>query len=83
MRRVFKWPLDLRATGQQIGGGPVVLVGEQDGELTVWTEEGMEPPYDRVVAVFGTGHTIPEDAKHLGSALMPPFVWHVYETLRF
>jgi hypothetical protein len=33
----------------------------------------------RYFYVFGTGHPIPDWLIHRGTAITPPFVWHLYE----
>jgi hypothetical protein len=39
------------------------------------------PKVDRVIAVVGTGNPGPElgDGVFVGSAICPPFVWHVFD----
>lgn len=80
MKSVLKWVLEINDDLQKIGSGPVVHVGGQNGNLCVWTEEPAGTPrQDRTVVVHGTGHRVYDVEVHLGSAVMPPFVWHVYE----
>jgi len=58
----------------------VALVGSQDGELHVWVHVDKRE-LDKTVnfKVTGTGYPAPEDGKHVGSATIPPYVWHVWE----
>jgi hypothetical protein len=48
--------------------------------LTLWAE--VQPdltPTSRRVTIVGTGNPIPaHPGEFVGTAVMPPFVWHVY-----
>jgi len=58
----------------------VAFVGSQDGELHLWVHVDASKPEETVnYKVTGTGHPAPNDGKYVGSAIMPPFVWHVWE----
>jgi len=62
------------------GYAGVALVAPQEGELHVWVhvdKSGLEKTVN--FKVTGTGHPSPEDGKHVGSVIMRPFVWHVWE----
>jgi hypothetical protein len=66
----------------------VVHVAEQrTGWVTIWIENLPDaiPQLPRKYMIFGTGHPIPDEAKHVGSALCAQFgaqfVWHVYEEI--
>lgn len=81
-KRILKWTVMADDKVQEVGGGPIVLVGAQLGGLLVqvWTEEtGDEVRSTRKVVVVGTGHPVPQGATHLGSVVSQPFVWHLYE----
>lgn len=67
----------------EIGAGPVVQVACRAGRrspgdlVEVWTLEEVEaagplPPH-RSVRVFGTGHELPADVYHVGTAVVPTF----------
>lgn len=62
-------------------GAKIVLVESQGGELFLWAEVDSEVHCeDRKVWVIGTGNPMPaRRLVHLGSVMMWPFVWHVYE----
>lgn len=79
-QNVLKYVLEINDEEQPIGGGEVLLVAEQYGHLVVWTLEDLEVSRVRYVTVVGTGAPVPKSSKHIGSAVMPPFVWHVFET---
>ena len=57
--------------------GKVIHVDNQFGSLTAWYE--ADEATSTTVLVLSTGAAIPDDAKHLGSAVVNPLVWHVYE----
>ena len=49
--------------------------------LTVWAEVDVSDSPTVPTApyrVFGTGHPIPDEAEHVGSVPVGPFVWHLY-----
>lgn len=85
MKRVLKWNVAVDDRAYEIGSGKVVLVESQFGlseMVQVWTEEETFPVTEhRWARVFGTGHDIPDDAKHLGSCILlqVSIIWHVYE----
>lgn len=49
--------------------------------IAVWFEVNNElrPSEIRTFHIVGTGHPIPPRTKHVGSVVMPPYVWHVFE----
>lgn len=83
MTRIYKYPLQI--SDEQMISMPrrsiIRFVGPQDGVLCLWAEVPADE--DRFVGrtfyIHGTGHTIPQGRRYVGSAVMPPFVWHVYE----
>lgn len=81
-KRVLKWTVDVDDRDHPIGGGKVVAVACQSGprSVQVWTEEPADAqPLARRARVYGTGHPVPEDDEHVGTALAPHgLVWHVY-----
>lgn len=84
MQRVLRWDVPVDDDWHEIGAGAVVHVAargyrERPGDLVeVWTLEET-PGIDtsklpkRSVSVFGTGHLLPRDAVHVGSAVVPAF----------
>lgn len=77
---VLKWPVAINDEEQTIGGGDVVLVALQNDTLCVWTREYEgDLGGNRMVRVVGTGHLLSGLGTHVGSAVAPPFVWHVFE----
>jgi len=82
--RVLKWPLRVDDSVQLIGPGHVINVDCQStmDAVMVWTLEPDETPSPtRKVQVIGTGQRLPDESKHLGSAVTPGgwLVWHVFE----
>jgi hypothetical protein len=48
--------------------------------IEMWLlQEPGAPAGGRQVAVFGTGHPIPDGAEHRATVFAPPFVWHLME----
>jgi len=83
MRKIFKYPLEINDSPQVINvnkNAKIVMVGNQDGTLCLWIEvddQALKDP--RKFYVKGTGHPIPSWMCYIGSAIIKPFVWHVYE----
>lgn len=48
----------------------------------IFDVSNQEKLVDRTLAIFGTGHAIPDYYKHIGSFLMDVFVWHLFEDER-
>lgn len=85
--RVLKWSVPVDGETHYIGRGQVVHVACQwgPGTVQVWTlevgDEAVAPATPRPVQVFGTGHPVPLEFGHLGSAvwLAGSYVWHVFQ----
>lgn len=82
-KRVLKWNVKVDDAWHKIGSGTVVGVFCQENHenVQVWTEELMGPELSyRHARVFGTGHPVPMDKKHVGMVHTFPLglVWHVY-----
>lgn len=64
----------------------IIHVDNQDGKLCVWAEVSFPAPTLEVrLCVVGTGNPLPDPFEghrwtHVGSAIVDPFVWHVYES---
>lgn len=83
------WKYELKVTDDQEilmpAQAKILSVGNQDGKLCVWalvdTEQPIAPKYFSIV---GTGHPMSEDfplKRFVGTVIMSPFVWHVFEVL--
>ena len=82
MKVIYKY--QLQTTDEQVINMPVdhkvLHVGGQDKVLTMWVEvEADGPTEDFLIEIMGTGNEYEEEnRKHIGSAVCPPFVWHVF-----
>ncbi len=82
MKRVYKFPVHFMASFSypMSADAEIVHVALQDGQPHFWfCTDTLAPPVSRHFQVFGTGHDIPHNAKHLGSWLEGAFVWHLFE----
>lgn len=83
-KRIFKYPLEIKDRQNLMVPGGVsarpVHVGAQAGVLCVWILVDTTLPIGAFpISVVGTGHPIGDDGiYYIGSAQMPPFVWHVF-----
>lgn len=61
--------------------GEVVCVAARQGPEVVefWARVYSSYAEKRRFRVFGTGHALPEDVSHIGTALVGPLVWHLME----
>ena len=83
MRTIRKFDLEIDDSPQvkeMPRDAEILFIHPQDGLLMMWTL--VVPERARVrrqFAVHETRHPIPQDREYVGSAVMPPFVWHVFE----
>lgn len=83
-RTIHKFPLT--TVTNMLPVGKVVLVDwlnhDDDVLPTIWIEYD---PYDAQntdqYIIVGTGHHVPTDMEHVGSAVCGRFVWHVYKAV--
>lgn len=79
MKQVWKYQISQKAILMPVDA-KVVHFGMQDGQATVWVEVGVANLVAlRDLKIYGTGHAIPEDAKHVGTCFDGDFVWHLYD----
>lgn len=85
MRTIFKYEftidddfrLDLPADATIVH---VAAIPTSKARAHLWAEVETDAPVEhRRFHVRGTGHPIPEDARHLATWLAPPYVWHLFE----
>jgi len=87
MSRIWKYELAItdEQTLEMPRGAKVLSVANQGGKLCLWAEvDQSERIVVRHFLIVGTGHQITEDfelRKFVGSVLIDPFVWHVFEVL--
>lgn len=85
-KTVYKYPLEVAEFTTLSLTGPIVHVGVQNvrpgysGDLCLWAESGVHAPVARTFHVVGTGHDAHYADEHIGSVIVDPFVWHIYET---
>lgn len=86
MRQIWKYLINIIDDNQNIimpTGARLVHVGQQHEQIGLWFEVDPQEKcsVSRSFRVFGTGHPI-ENGSHIGTVVMIPFVWHVYDTTR-
>ena len=83
MKTIFKYSFNAgtRLEVDMPTGSTVVHVGEQNDDVTIWAQvESDNPKESRVFNIVGTGRIIPTGlTRYLGTVLIGPYVWHVYE----
>lgn len=96
MRTVWKYAVDVGEVGLRVElAEPLVVhVGPDPDPLVrnyelprVWIEHDpalidVTGPRELTLRFVGTGHPIPDGWRHVGSAVISPFVWHVYQQVR-
>lgn len=82
------WKATLKATDVQDIEVPadaeLLTARDQHGELCVWFKcNPMNPPTKRRIAIVGTGHPAPEDARYVGTGFLHggQLVFHVFERI--
>lgn len=84
MKVIYKYSVTQSFTLQLPKGAKVLHVECQGSDPMMWVEqETMHQKETRHFTVFGTGHKIPEgiNFSYIGTFLMLPFVWHLYEVI--
>lgn len=80
---VFKFPLErMRERIQLPADAKPLKVAMQQGLPVMWVHlDPAAPKIERCFEVYGTGHTIPDDAKltFVDTYFDGPFVFHVFE----
>lgn len=89
MKRIYKHAVRLHPPVSEIAldeDAEVLHVGMQydtqylEDVVIFWAVHDDERPVTfRRFQVVGTGHPLPEGAQHRGTAMAPPFVWHLVE----
>lgn len=86
MSRIWKHQLhiiDLQSVNLPYGSR-IISAANQNGILTIWSMvDPSQPTCTRHIEIFGTGHQIDETVsrRFIGTVLIDPFVWHVFERL--
>lgn len=79
MRRIYKYEI-VPGEDLSIPCSRALYVGNQLGKLCLWAEIPFEMGvHVKSFRAYGTGQEIPNDSVYVGTAMIEPFVWHVYE----
>ena len=82
-RTIWKYELQFDGRTQELeipNVGRIVHVGTISNVLCLWVIVNPESlKIKRRFKVYGTGHIMPIKGQYTGTAVMPPFVWHVFE----
>jgi hypothetical protein len=86
MRRIFKYPLNLRGSTQLPASAQILSIDIQHGDWQVWA---LVDPDDKATVfrnflVYGTGNSVDtrlENLKHINTVLERggTYIWHVFE----
>lgn len=86
-RTIWKFPIDLAdtITVPMPEGAKVLHVGTQQDWVhptCLWAEVDPDAPMvDRLFTFRGTGWTLGDVGRYVGTVHNDPFVWHIYEAL--
>lgn len=88
MKTIYKYPLELvdYQTVEMPVGSKILSVADQGGVLCLWAHvTASNPSAKRMFEIAGTGKPFPPNdgavRVFLGTVVMNPFVWHVFEKL--
>ena len=78
----YEVPVDDRWHPLQLSGRIVHVGCRNMHAVEVWALATDEPAETRSFRVYGTGHPLPPDVQHVGTAIAPggQLVWHLIET---
>ncbi|MDX2838014.1 hypothetical protein PV377_03170 [Streptomyces ipomoeae] len=78
----YEVPVDDRWHPLQLSGRIVHVDCRDVHAVEVWAIHTNDLPETRTFRVYGTGHTLPPDVQHVGTAIAPggQLVWHLIET---
>lgn len=84
-QRIYKYKLkitDIQCVSLP-EGAELLSVGNQNGNLCLWARVDPDRPEETLtIEIIGTGNPIPEAKRSfIGTVIIDPFVWHVYERL--
>jgi hypothetical protein len=83
--RIWRWEFPAAADTLEVDvpyGARLLHVAGWNGSISLWFEVTTTAAQTqrRRFALFGTGHELPANhMSYVGTALNPPFAWHVYE----
>jgi hypothetical protein len=78
----YEVPVDDRWHPLQLSGRIVHVDCRNARAVEVWALHSGGPVVTRSFRVYGTGHELPPDVQHVGTAIAPggQLVWHLVET---
>lgn len=85
-KKVWKFPVrqgDAQAIALPLGAN-IVHFGSDPAAVgfAMWAEvDPAAEQADRSFMLVGTGWDVPSGCRHLGTTIVGPFVWHLYEVL--
>lgn len=80
MKTVYKYSVSVDTVLMMPVGAKILHCDSQGSEKCLWVEVDNESPLEeRRFAAIGTGHAVPPGGVHVGTGLVGPFVWHLYE----
>ena len=81
MKTIYKYEVAGQVTEHTMPAGAKVLTFQAQGDsLFFWAEVDTDAAVEsRVFRIAGTGMPIDETHQYIGTAQVPPFVWHLYE----
>ncbi len=87
--KIYKYTLDIvdRQVVRMPRGANILSVGNQRGKVCLWALCNPDMPFSlRAIEIIGTGNSIPENNTvnrvFVGTAIVEPFVWHVFESVK-
>lgn len=82
MRTIYKYELDI-ADEQFVKmplGARILTVQVQGDAICMWVEVHPDAPIgERIIACYGTGHSMASWSTHIGTVQTGAFVWHFYD----
>jgi hypothetical protein len=78
---IWKYPLIPGPQGIEMPEGAIILSAQMQGrDPQLWVQvKPSRAKATRRIAVVGTGHAAPDDAKFIATFQIGPLVWHVFD----
>lgn len=80
--KIFKYPLEVMGfqTVEMPANHKILHVGDQHGQLMMWTAVGDSELIDVEIVIVGTGHFYnPEGKTFISTVVMGQLVWHIFK----
>jgi hypothetical protein len=84
MRAIWKYQLDIvNEQSFAMPAGALLLRIERVGAFgCLWAlVDPAAPPVKRTFRTYSTGQSVKDDCYHVGTYVLEPFVWHVFEDI--